>query len=197
MLNRYRDQLIFAVTILACFIYVGLWGQDVQQICVDGGPATKNPDGSYTCERDHIKAPLTKKRDAQARSAQPQANTAGNLTHRIAISYEIDTRAPNPVHHYALLLDDQFTGGTFTNGHVGIKIDPKECYLYRVETDYKTVFSVPCTTGEIYLAPSWTREKAYQCAHAMMKSISSNEAKKHAKELIRVCAETPPLLHPN
>jgi hypothetical protein len=103
---------------------------------------------------DHIKAPLTKKRDAQARSAQPQANTAGNLTHRIAISYEIDTRAPNPVHHYALLLDDQFTGGTFTNGHVGIKIDPKECYLYRVETDYKTVFSVPCTTGEIYLAPS-------------------------------------------
>jgi len=28
MLRRYRDQLIFAVTILGCFLVVGLWGQD-------------------------------------------------------------------------------------------------------------------------------------------------------------------------
>jgi len=28
MLRRYRDQLIFALTILLCFVYVGLWGQD-------------------------------------------------------------------------------------------------------------------------------------------------------------------------
>jgi hypothetical protein len=28
MLRGYRDQLIFAVTILGCFLVVGLWGQD-------------------------------------------------------------------------------------------------------------------------------------------------------------------------
>jgi hypothetical protein len=28
MLRRYRDRLIFAVTILGCFLVVGLWGQD-------------------------------------------------------------------------------------------------------------------------------------------------------------------------
>jgi hypothetical protein len=27
-MRRYRDQLIFALTILLCFVYVGLWGQD-------------------------------------------------------------------------------------------------------------------------------------------------------------------------
>jgi hypothetical protein len=122
----------------------------------------------------HIKAaPLTKKH------ASP--SLPGNVTHMIAISYEIETSAPNPVHHYALLLDDQ---------------RPKECDLYRIEADYKTVFSIPCTTGDVYLAPGWTREQSYTCAHAMMRSISSNDAKKYAKELISACSGTPALLHP-
>ena len=140
MLRRYRDQLIFAVTILGCFLVVGLWGQD-----------------------------------------PPKASQSGTLTHMIMIGYDIDTRAPNPVHHYALLLDDQ---------------GPKECDLYRIEADYKTVFSVPCTTGEVYLAPGWTREQSYTCAHALTKSIISNDINSHAKELISACSGTPALFHP-